>query len=115
MKDSIKYKNIVATFDGWELKHNPSTNQKCWFKKGLGHHLKKDWVFDYKTNWNSLMPVVKKIYDMHDQRTYILVGHIFEEIQNNLYSVNIKELYKNVIDFIEHFNSDEEDFFIEYK
>ncbi len=111
MKDHIKYKNIVAEFDGWELKHNYVTSSKCWFKEGVGHHLKKDKVFKYNKDWNDLIPVINKV------RCKILEiidsGNINNEVMEMDLLINscmndrilkIESTYKTILQFIKWYN-----------
>lgn len=70
---------------------------------------------NYNDSWGWLMPVVKKITDTHDQSTYFLVGHIYEDIKHSLYDADLKELYNNVVLFINEYNKKDNTCFNEYK
>lgn len=49
----------------------------------------------YDCDWNWIMPVVQKCYDVSEEHEFV------EDITHALFEVNIKALYKAIVEFIE--------------
>lgn len=59
----------------------------------------------YSESWDWLMPVVKKVTDLHDQFSYFHMGHIFDQLKDALYDARIKSAWNNIIELITWHNS----------
>ena len=107
---------LLARFDGWELRHNDWLSKKCWFKKGVGHHRDKHYIFEYD-DWNSLMPVVEKIesfgwfVNIHskDECSWSAgYDNISEKDRTFSSPTKIESVYKCAINFIKWYNKEKE-------
>jgi len=96
--------NIIAEFDGWVLRHNPVVSQKCWFKKGLCHHLDRTHIFKYDSDWNLLMPVIKKIMEMDEPPKESKGWYAYCSIESHLSLVEVDRTYREVLEYINWYN-----------
>jgi hypothetical protein len=108
----------IALFDGWEVRPeriiNPHQNPFYYLKEGFTFRHIGD--FDYHSNWSSLMPVVKKIYDtlaeMLKKRPPHTACHgdmIEVDIHCAIREVDILKTHGFVYQFCEWYNKQKED------
>jgi hypothetical protein len=72
---------------------------------GVGKHYEaqsSNMFNQYHTDWNRLMPVVKKCYQEHKSRHIVYDVYIIAEV---VMTCNIDEVYQVVVEFIKNYNN----------
>lgn len=93
---------VIAEFDGWK---EHSTLKEIYTKGDMIISTNKfaipKTVFNYDTDWNSLMPVVEKIYKKIDSLEYnYTVRGRYEILRDALCSGNISDAFDSVVKLI---------------
>jgi hypothetical protein len=106
----------IAVFDGWMVRPEriiyPHQTPFYYLKEGFTFRHIGD--FDYHSNWSSLMPVIKKVRDMHTNLLLTVGGGMSGyikaagEMNRGLISCDINKAHSGVYKFLEWYNKQKE-------
>tara|TARA_R100001440_G_scaffold41860_1_gene61565 strand:- start:31 stop:315 length:285 start_codon:yes stop_codon:yes gene_type:complete len=93
----MKDNNLIAEFMGFKQPHPEFPDTTYWYKELPNGRLETLAILNYHISWDWLMPVVDKCFQ-EEGKHYV--------INDALLTINIDEVYKEVVEFINQLNKE---------